>query len=143
MNYDVKVGFSRVEINPPIGAHLEGYFHERKNEAILDDLEINTVAIAKDGKTVALVSIDCEAADTKYYEEAREYASKMNGLNKEAIFIHTTHTHVGPCFGRVNAYTNDIDKEYFAIVIRKISDSIPYPINNLTPARMGIGFSKA
>ena len=45
INYDVKVGFSRVEINPPIGAHLEGYFHERKNEAILDDLEINTVRL--------------------------------------------------------------------------------------------------
>ena len=61
MNYDVKVGFSRVEINPPIGAHLDGYYHQRYTEEILDDLEINTVVIEKDDKKVALVAIDCEA----------------------------------------------------------------------------------
>ena len=66
MNYDLKVGFSRIAINPPIGANLRGYFHQRLNEAILDDLEINTVAVEKDGVAVALVSIDCEAADTTY-----------------------------------------------------------------------------
>lgn len=143
INYDVKVGFSRVEINPPIGAHLEGYFHERKNEAILDDLEINTVAVEKDGKTVALISIDSMAADTTYYEAAREYASKATGLDKQAIYIHTTHTHVGPCFGRENAYTSDLDREYFSFVMKKISDSIVYAINDLQPARMGIGISKA
>ena len=119
INYDVKAGFSRVEINPPIGAHLEGYYHERKNQAILDDLEINVLALEKDGVKVALVSIDSEAADTAYYENAREYASKMTGLDKEAIFIHTTHTHVGPCFGRVVEYTNDIDKEYFSFVLKR------------------------
>lgn len=47
INYDLKVGFSRVEINPPIGVNLRGYFHQRLNEAILDDLEINTVAVEK------------------------------------------------------------------------------------------------
>ncbi|MBQ3596546.1 MAG: hypothetical protein II988_01875 [Clostridia bacterium] len=143
INYDVKAGFSRVEINPPIGAHLEGYYHERKNQAILDDLEINVVALEKDGVKVALVSIDSEAADTAYYESAREYASKMTGLDKEAIFIHTTHTHVGPCFGRVVEYTNDIDKEYFSFVLKKISDAIVYALDDLKPARMGIAFSKA
>ena len=143
INYDVKAGFSRVEINPPIGAHLEGYYHERKNQAILDDLEINVVALEKDGVKVALVSIDSEAADTTYYENAREYASKMTGLDKEAIFIHTTHTHVGPCFGRVVEYTNDIDKEYFSFVLKKISDAIVYALDDLKPARMGIAFSKA
>ena len=143
INYDVKVGFSRVEINPPIGVNLQGYFHQRLNEGILDDLEINTVAVEKNGVTVALVSIDSEAADTTYYEQAREYVAEKTGLNKQAIFIHTTHTHVGPCFGRYNEYSNDLDKEYDAYVLKKISDSVVYAIADLQPARMGIGVSKA
>ncbi len=143
INYDLKVGFSRITINPPIGVNIRGYFHQRLNEAILDDLEINTVAVEKDGVAVALVSIDCEAADTTYYEAAREYAAKATGLDKKAIFIHTTHTHVGPCFGREDAWTNDIDREYDSFVMKKIADSIVYAITDLKPARMGIGVSKA
>lgn len=143
VNYDLKVGFSRVEINPPIGVNLRGYFHQRLNEAILDDLEINTVVLEKDGVTVALLSLDSEAADTAYYDAAREYASKVTGLDKQAIFIHTTHTHVGPCFGREDAWTNDIDREYDSFVMKKIADSIVYAMADLKPARMGIGFGKA
>ena len=141
--YDLNVGFSRVEINPPLGVNLRGYFHQRLNEGILDDLEINTVAVEKDGVTVALVTLDSEAADTAYYEAAREYAAKATSLDKQAIFIHTTHTHVGACFGREDAWTNDIDREYDSFVMKKIADSIVYAIADLKPARMGIGFSKA
>lgn len=143
INYDLKVGFSRVEINPPIGVNLRGYFHQRLNEAILDDLEINTVAVEKNGVTVALISIDSESADTAYYDAARDYASKATGLDKKAIFIHTTHTHVGACFGREDAWTNDVDREYDSFVMKKIADSIVYAMADLKPARMGIGFSKA
>ena len=143
INYDLKVGFSRVEINPPIGVNLRGYFHQRLNEAILDDLEVNTVAVEKNGVTVALISIDSEAADTAYYDAARDYASKATGLDKKAIFIHTTHTHVASCFGREDAWTNDVDREYDSFVMKKIADSIVYAMADLKPARMGIGFSKA
>lgn len=143
INYDLKVGFSRIEINPPLGVNLRGYFHQRQNEGILDDLEINTVAVEKDGVTVALVTLDSEAAETPYYEAAREYAAKVTSLDKQAIFIHTTHTHVGPCFGREDSWTNDIDREYDSLVMKKIADSIVYAIADLKPARMGIGFSKA
>ncbi len=140
MNYDVKVGFSRVEINPPIGVHLDGYFHERFNEEILDDLEINTVVVEKDDKKVVLIAIDCEAATTPYYDEVRELIEKTTGINKQAILVHGTHTHVGPCFYR---WTSEVDKEYYSYVKKKIADSVVYAIKDLKPARMGIGFSKA
>ena len=140
MNYDVKVGFSRIEINPPIGVHLDGYFHQRFNEGILDDLEINTVVVEKDGAKVVLLAIDCEAAVTAYYDKARDAVAKVTGIDKQAILIHTTHTHVGPCFERWN---NELDNEYYSFVMKKICDSVVYAVEDLKPARMGIGFSKA
>lgn len=143
IDYDLKVGFSRIEINPPIGVNLRGYFHQRLNEGILDDLEINTVAVQKDGVTVALVAIDCEACDTPYLESAREYASKLANLDKQAVFIHATHTHVGACFGREDGWTNDTDRAYDSWVKKKIADSICYAIADLKPARMGVGVAKA
>ena len=140
MNYDIKVGFSRVEINPPIGVHLDGYFHQRFNEEILDDLEINTVVIEKDDKKVVLIAIDCEAATTPYYDEVRDLIAKNTGIDRQAILVHGTHTHVGPCFYRWNT---EVDNEYYSYVKKKLSDSVVYAIKDLKPARMGIGFSKA
>ena len=38
----LQAGFSRVDITPPPGTEIIGYFHPRYAEGILDHLEINT-----------------------------------------------------------------------------------------------------
>ncbi len=142
-NFDVKVGFSRVVITPPLGTNIRGYFHQRLTEGVLDDLEVNTVAVSKDGNTVLLISIDCEASTTDFCESTRELIAKATGLDKKAIYMHSTHTHVGPCFGYENPETNDIDREYYSYTTKKIIDSCVYAINDLKLAKMGIAVSKA
>ena len=143
INYDVNVGFSRVQINPPLGVNLRGYFHQRLNEGILDDLEINTVAVEKNGVKVLLITLDCEACETKYCEKAREAISNATGLPVEAIYLHSTHTHVAACFGREDAKTNEIDREYDSFVIKKLCEASVYALADLKPARMGVAVSKA
>ena len=98
-DFDVRVGFSRVVITPPIGTNIHGYYHQRIAEGVLDDLEVNAVAVEKNGNTVVLFAIDCEASTTDYCERVREEVAKATGLPKHAIYMHSTHTHVGPCFG--------------------------------------------
>ena len=41
----LKVGFGRANVNPPMGIDINGYFIERRAEGILDDLEVNAVAL--------------------------------------------------------------------------------------------------
>ena len=142
-NFDVKVGFSRVIVTPPFGSNLRGYFHQRLTEGVLDDLEVNTVAVSKDGNTVLLIALDCEACTTDYCYLAREAVAKATGLPQHAIYLHSTHTHVAPCLGYEADDTNDIDREYYSYVVKKICDSCIYAINDLKPAKMGIAFSKA
>ena len=40
----LKVGFSRVNINPPLGIAVDGYFVERFAKGFLDDLETEVIA---------------------------------------------------------------------------------------------------
>ncbi len=142
--YDLLVGFSRIEINPPLGVNLRGYFHARYADGILDDTEINTVVIKKDDKAVALITLDCEACSTLFCKTAREYAQKATGLDKDAIFIHATHTHTGVEFYDASEEIElDSEKEYMSQVIRKLADSISFALSNASPAKMGIGVSKA
>ncbi|MBO7214408.1 MAG: neutral/alkaline non-lysosomal ceramidase N-terminal domain-containing protein, partial [Clostridia bacterium] len=143
---DVKVGFSRVVITPPLGSNIHGYYHQRLCEGVLDDLEVNAVAVSKNGNTVVLFAIDCEASTTEYCELVRNAVSKATGLPTHAIYMHSTHTHVGPCLGYANAsqqYVNDIDREYYSYTVKKIVDACTYAINDLKPAKMGIAVSKA
>ena len=39
---NLKVGFSKGNINPPMGIQIRGYFKERLAEGILDDIEVET-----------------------------------------------------------------------------------------------------
>lgn len=143
MNYDLKVGFGRVDITPPIGANLRGYFKQRLAEGCYDNLEANAIAIEKDGKIVALVTLDAMNGATEYLTMVREAVAKAANIDKDAIFIQTTHTHVAPALGMEDNCTNDIDRAYYANLVYKVADSVLYAINDLKPAKMGIAFSKA
>ena len=143
VKYDLSVGFSRLDVTPPLGINLRGYFHQRLCEGILDALEVNAVALKKDNSTVVMITLDAEACSTQYYDSVRESVVKATGIDKQAILLHTTHTHVAPCYGQNDDFTNDIDREYDSYVMKKIVDAAVFAIEDLKPARMGVAVSKA
>ena len=65
VKYDLSVGFSRLDVTPPLGINLRGYFHQRLCEGILDALEVNAVALKKDNSTVVMITLDAEACSTQ------------------------------------------------------------------------------
>ena len=46
----LKAGFSRLDITPPLGIPIAGYFEKRYAKGYLDRLEVHAVAIEKDDK---------------------------------------------------------------------------------------------
>lgn len=57
---NLKAGFSRANINPPMGIKVDGYFKPRFAEAILDDIEVNALAIeCGDVKTIFMTVDHC------------------------------------------------------------------------------------
>ena len=93
---DLRVGFSRIEINPPMGIPLAGYFIERRAEGILDSLEANAVAISLKDKTVLLMTIDHCGLPKVFLDNYKNEISKATGVPVDAIYIHSTHTHTAP-----------------------------------------------
>ncbi|MBR2871298.1 MAG: hypothetical protein IKB98_07990, partial [Clostridia bacterium] len=99
MDYDVKAGFSRVNITPPLGIDMWGYFIERKATGILDELEINTIVIEKNGKRVFLLSVDTCGLYKEFINKAKDLINKELDIDKDSLFIHSTHTHTGGSIG--------------------------------------------
>ena len=91
-----KAGFARVDITPPVGVPLAGYYHRRVSDGVLDPLYARCLAIS-DGETRALVfSIDNVHLSNEMYDEVRAAVSRRTGLPLEAVFLACTHTHTGP-----------------------------------------------
>ena len=54
----LKVGFARVNVTPIMGINISGYYKVRLADGVLDDVEINAIAIQKANDTVLMLSID-------------------------------------------------------------------------------------
>ena len=143
MNYDIKAGFARVNITPPMGIDINGYYKKRIADGVLDELEVNTLAISKDDTTVLLMALDVLGMGRKYCDSVKEFITAATGIPAEAIFIHGTHTHTA---GEVPARTNpptEIAGEYMQFVRRACASAAVRAIADLKPAKMGWGIGEA
>ena len=137
----MKAGFARVDMTPPLGTHLHGYFHERPAEGIITPLYINTVVFDDGENKAALVVLDLEGMNRANNEVLRRRIAEKNDINEEAIFVCCTHTHLGPTNGD---YTDPAKcSPYDYMLIEKASDSVALAIEDLTEAKGFIAKGKA
>jgi hypothetical protein len=93
---DVRAGSAQVDITPPIGTSLSGYFTDRVSDAVADPLYARAVVFDTAGERMALVSCDviCLTRDT--VDAAKDLIVKQSGIAPERVLICATHTHTGP-----------------------------------------------
>ena len=146
----LSAGFSRVDITPMRGIGIAGYFKVRNAEGILDNLYARTLALSFGDKRVLLMSLDLLQIQTPVNNYYREEIAKATGLPVEAIFIHCTHTHTAPYVDPKRGL--DIDpsltnpvliEEYQRFVCRRLVDGACEALEDLAPAKMGYGISRA
>ena len=137
----LQAGFARVNITPMMGIELVGYFFERPAEGVLDDIEINALALACGDEKAVILSIDNEGLERNVTNDFRLYISQQTGLSMEAIYIHSTHSHTAPIVKKDSEV--ELEREYYNFVRRKIVDVTKFALEDLKPARMGSGIGKA
>lgn len=142
-DFDVRAGFYRLDITPPLGVNLLGYYQQRLADGILDELEINAVAVEKERHTVIILAVDNIGIRTAFLNEARAAIAKELRIRESAIFIHSTHIHTGPMLNTEENLELDIEKEYSQIVFRKLIDCSKLAVADLRSAKTGIGESTA
>jgi len=135
----LNVGFAKVNINPPLGIDIAGYYVPRFAKGFLDDLEVNTMVLSCDDKKIALISADLCGIITEFGEEVRTKIAENTEIPFENIFISATHTHTGPKInvdGRVWG-SADVIVEYVEFLKTRIVDSVKLALADLKPAKMG------
>ena len=136
---NLKVGFSVVNINPPLGIGIAGYYKPRFAKGFLNDLEVRALALADNKKQVVMLSVDNCYIPTGMCRRYNENIEKATGFPKENIFLATTHTHTGPLLAPTDMF--DADKEviakYAEFLGERLIDAVKLALLDLKDAKMG------
>ena len=137
----LQAGFSRVDITPMLGIGMAGYYVPRQDDGVLDELQINALALRCGDSKALLISIDHCGIVKEVLNPMRSHICDVTGLPWEAVYIHATHTHTGP-FLNYNP-TDPLEIEYAQTVKRKLADAAVLALQDLKPAKMGYGIGDA
>ncbi|MBE6589477.1 MAG: hypothetical protein E7643_04795 [Ruminococcaceae bacterium] len=125
-----KAGFSRVDVTPPLGSYISGYFHARYAKGVLDPLELNAAAFSDGENTVLLIIADFIGVDKIHCDLIREKIALRVGIPAEHIMLTALHQHTSVCIGMKEPNTRS-DVFYMEDVYRKYCDVAQMAINDM------------
>src|SRR5437588_1274941 len=97
----LQIGAAEIDITPPIGHRMAGYFDERLATAIHDPLKAKAIVLGQGHEQIAMVFCDLVGLSLNVTTNARAQASQKTGIPFSHIVICATHTHTGPLFDDV------------------------------------------
>lgn len=139
---ELRVGASLVNITPPAGTPMAGYYSTRLAEGVHDDLFAKALVFEKDGAKAALVALDLIGTTRPMVVAARQEIERVTGLRGENVMISATHAHTGPVLSgnglraEVQGGRLDATEKYGAELPRKIAEAVRLAEVSLTPAKM-------
>ena len=145
----LQAGFARVNVTPMTGIDIVGYFKVRVAEGVLDELEINALAVSDGERRAIMLSVDNLGFSAAAMDWFRAGIAERTGLPTEAVFIACTHTHTGPAILAENeAYPGRPEDhalilEYSRWARRRAIDAAAFALEDLKDARMGFAVGSA
>lgn len=136
--YMLKAGFSRVDVTPPLGSYISGYFHKRYAKGILDPLYLNAVALSDENETVVIIAADIIGILAKFSDDIRKLISERTGVPEDHIMISCLHQHTSISLNDDSDSTYS-DKTYTDVLYRKFADVAQMAIADMKTATLWIG----
>ena len=121
----LQLGAAEIDITPPVGYRLAGYFNERLATGTHDPLHAKAIVLQQGKEQVALVSCDLVGLSLNVSTIARAQASARTGIPVKNIVVCATHSHTGPLFeGPLREYFHEVAERKFS---RDPQEEIDYP----------------
>jgi hypothetical protein len=140
----IRVGVAAVDITPPMGIPMAGYYHARGADGVLDPLCSKAMVIESAGGRAAFVVLDLIGITRTITDQARAIIDKATGIPGERVMISATHAHTGPeLVGRGQRAANmdgqtAIAVNYTETLPEKIAESVRLATERLQPAQLSV-----
>ena len=127
----MKIGYSKICINPPYGTPITGYYERRFVKGIADDLFVRAVAFDDGASKAVVIAMDICYLSQLEYDTFRNAVAETCGIDRNAIFINCSHTHTGPMVGKDFASDLRSPEGYFPFVTACVRDAAVYAFDDL------------
>ena len=133
----MQAGFGRLDITPPLGTPLAGYFHARFTKGVWDPIELNALALRDENKTLLIIGFDAMSSGIKELEAIRKRISARTEVPVENILIQPLHQHTSITLNAGDSNTVT-DAAYIDVLTRKFCDVCQMAIDDLADAKLGV-----
>lgn len=134
----MKTGFAKIEITPPLGSNLNGYYRERYAERVIEPLYVSAVAYSDGENTAITMSLDISEILQRDTDEIRAKVAKHTGLPFEAVFLACIHTHTAPVISEIPGFFKR-DEKYYDDFCNKICNCAAEAINDMKDSVVSVG----
>ncbi len=141
----LKAGFARIDITPPLGMEVAGYYEKRVADGVIDPLLATAVAFNDGEKTGIVIAVDIIQMSQLGTACMREMIAKKLGIDSDAVFIIASHIHTGPkvpgltdtkYFDGTRAEDIFNKTPYAKTLAEKLVDLSSLAVDDLAPAKM-------
>ena len=133
----LKAGFSRLDVTPPFGTDIAGYFYRRISDGILDPLYLNAVAVGNGTDTLILIAVDYIGITHCYTTDIRNLIEERTGVPADHIMISALHQHTSPCIDDPKSRPTTVDPIFYDVFKRKCADAAKMAIDDMSDATLG------
>ena len=141
----LQAGFARVDMTPPLGTPLAGYYEARYADGVLDPLELNALALNDGEKTILIITADVLMVRMDVCDMLRAMIEEKTGVPAGHILINSLHPHtslrIGGKVEKGGAVVSD--QAYLDILYRKFCDVAQMAVNDLADATYGTAVEHA
>ena len=134
-----QVGFATVNVNPPLGMGIDGYYVPRFAKGFLDDLEVSALVLVLGDKHIAMLSVDICGVDKELVAEYSAAIEKATGIPAANVFISATHSHTAGLLLPTEMFAADpeVIARYRVFMKERMTDAVSLALANIKPAKMG------
>ena len=131
---NLQAGAATIDITPPLGCHMCGYFNDRVAADIHDPLSARAIVLDDGDVRLALVVCDLIDIPADVVLASKARIARDSGIPPEHVLISATHTHTGPSI--VGALGTPREEEYGQYVSVRMADTVALALNRMQPAEM-------
>ncbi len=141
---ELRVGVAQVDITPPLGIPMAGYYHARGADGVLDPLFSKAMVIESDGQRAALVVLDIISVTRSVTDQARAEIEKETGIPGDHVMISASHAHTGPELAARTRFSAEMGGQkqmaidYTAGLPNKIAESVRAANERLQAAQLSL-----
>ena len=135
----LQAGFARLDMTPPLGTALAGYFHKREMKGILDPLFINAIALTAGEEKLIIITVDLLALGRGRGNAIRQAIEEKTGVPANSVIIQALHQHTAPRITEVEGLNYTTKGAYHDLFMQKVVDAAVLALNDAAEAALFVG----